>query len=282
MNFGGIPKKYSSLSDARIVVVPVPFDKTSTWVKGADKGPAAILEASANMELYDIDTDTEVYRKKIYTAPAVTNCKSPEALVKDLNKICAGYINKNKFVVTIGGNHTVSIGPIYAHAEAFEDLTVVQFDAHSDLRTKYEGSAMNHACVMARAREAAKVVQIGIRSMCVEESRVIDKSRVFFAHHIYNNTSWIKKMLAMLTKNVYITIDLDVFDSSQMPSTGTPEPGGMQYLEVINAIKEINRKFNIVGFDVVELCPNKHNKAPDFLASKLIYQILSYKFKNLK
>jgi len=180
-------------------------------------------------------------------------------------------------VVTTGGEHSVSIGAIFAHAAAFDDLTVVQLDAHADLREEYEGSRYNHACVMARAREVAPVIQIGIRSISEDET-IYDPNRMIYARDVVSGSNWQDKVLSLITKNVYLTIDLDVFDPAVMPSTGTPEPGGLFWYDVVNFVRILNKKTNIVGFDVVELCPFSGNKAPDFLAAKLIYQILSYKF----
>lgn len=278
VNFGGLEKKYSGSDKAKIVVLPVPYDGTSTWIKGADHGPAAILEASANMELYDIETDSEVYKKGIYTAKAVKENASPEKMTQAVYKNALKHIENNKFVVTVGGEHSVSVGTIQAHAETYNNLTVLQFDAHTDMRPEYEGSMYNHACAMSRAVECCPVVQVGIRSMDVTEKKYINPKRVFFAEKRLSNPDWTKEVLNLLSENVYLTIDLDAFDPSIMPSTGTPEPGGLFWYEVLSLIKQVNNKCNIVGFDVVELCPNKFNKAPDFLAAKLIYKILSYKF----
>jgi len=277
-NFGGIPKKYTDLQKAEIVVMPIPYDGTSTWIKGADKGPAAILEASANMELYDIETDSEVYKMGIHTTKAVTEKSSPEKMTETVYKNALKYVADDKFLVSIGGEHSVSVGAIQAYAETYEKLTVLQFDAHSDMRPEYEGSRYNHACAMSRAVEFCPLVQVGIRSMDVEEKKYITKSRVFFAEERMKDPAWMDKAVKLLSENVYITIDLDVFDPSIMPSTGTPEPGGLYWYEVLEVIRKVNKKCTIVGFDVVELCPNKIDKAPDFLASKLIYKILSYKF----
>ena len=280
-SFGDLPGEYSNLRGARIVIVPVPYDQTSTWIKGADKGPAAIIEASTNMELYDIETDCEVYRKGIFTADALkVGGLLPEDMIEMVTEEVRHYIEKEKFTVVVGGEHSVSIGSIRAHAENNKDITVLQLDAHSDLRNEYNGSKYNHACVMARVREACPIVQVGIRSMDSSEKEFIDRGRVFFAEDIHNRTDWINEAVGKLSKKVYITIDLDVFDPSIMPSTGTPEPGGLLWYDVLRLLKTVSDKKDIVGFDVVELCPNEKNKAPDFLAAKLIYKMLSYKFRD--
>lgn len=185
---------------------------------------------------------------------------------------------EKKFPVVVGGNHTVSIGAIKAIAEFFKDITILQLDAHSDLRQVYEGSKFNHACTMARVQEVAPLVQVGIRSMSAEEVIFVNKERMFFAHDLYYNKKLYDIAIEKLTDNVYITIDLDVFDPSIMPSTGTPEPGGPDYMEIMHFLREVIKKKNVVGFDIVELCPSPSNKTPDFVAAKIIYQLLSYRF----
>lgn len=282
MNYGGLTEEHRNPETAEIVLIPVPYDETSTWIKGADKGPDAILEASANMELYDIETNSEVYLRGIYTADPILEKSSPEKMVGEVRREVSQHLGNNKFVVVIGGEHSISIGSIQAFSEHFEHLTIVQIDAHSDLRDEYEGSKNNHACVMARARERCPVVQVGIRASDSSELDAMDMNRTFFGHSLRNRPNWMQEAVDLMTKNVYITIDLDAFDPSIMPSTGTPEPGGMGYWEVLDFICLINDQCNIRGFDVVELCPNPGNKAPDFLASKLIYQILSHRFSKQK
>jgi len=274
-----LPEEYSALENAGVVVIPVPFDRTSTWLKGADKGPAAIIEASAHMELYDIETDSEVYKKGIFTAEPVDGQQLPEDMVEIVAEQVQQYLQDNKFVVVLGGEHSVSIGSARAHVANNADITVLQLDAHSDLRDEYEGSKYNHACAMARISELCPIVQVGIRSMDSSEKKALDTNRVIFARDIFTNKNWIEKVLSKLSENVYVTIDLDVFDPSIMPSTGTPEPGGLLWYDVLGLMRTVFENRNVVGFDVVELCPDERNKAPDFLAAKLIYKLLSYKFR---
>lgn len=277
-NFGDLPDEYSTLEHVKVVLIPVPYDRTSTWMKGADKGPSAIIEASAHMELYDIETDSEVYKKGIFTAEPVDCPELPEEMVEMVAEQARKQLENGKFVVVMGGEHSVSIGSARAHAADNAELTVLQLDAHSDLRDQYEGSRYNHACTMARIAELCPIVQVGIRSMDASEKKALDTNRVVFAAEIYRNKNWIEKVLSKLSKNVYVTIDLDVFDPSIMPSTGTPEPGGLFWYDVLRLLRAVFEKKNVVGFDVVELCPDQRNKAPDFLAAKLIYKLLSYKF----
>jgi agmatinase len=279
MNFGGIPPTYSAYESSPVVILPVPFDATSTWIKGADKGPDAILEASANMELYDIETDSEVWLNGIHTAEPLIENASPEILAGKVHQNVTKFLKDGKFVVILGGEHSVTIGAVQAFAEQIPGLSVLQIDAHTDMRQEYEGSRFNHACVMARVRELCPIVQVGIRSMDVVEKPYLAKDRIFFAKDITGgHSAWIDDVIEKLNYHVYVTIDLDGFDPSIVPATGTPEPGGLVYNDVINLMRKLIVKKKLVGFDVVELCPIQNNKASDFLASKLIYQLLSYQF----
>jgi len=276
-NYAGIPDKYARLDEAKVVLIPVPYDGTSTWQKGADRGPQAFLEASENMELFDIETRSEVYKKGIYLTPPVTENSSPEKMVEAVYKTTKNYIQQEKFVTLFGGEHSISIGTIRAFNESFEDLTVVQIDAHADLRKEYEGSKCNHACAVHGASKTTNLIQVGIRSMDAEELEHMDENQVYFAHDLYED--WMDDAIGQMTPNVFLTIDLDAFDPSILPSTGTPEPGGLFWYETLDFIRTIFKKKNVVGFDIVELCPNPAEKSSDFLAAKLYYKMLSYKFK---
>jgi agmatinase len=277
-NFGALPPEYSSADNARIVLIPVPYDGTSTWVKGADRGPRAIIEASVNLEFYDIETDSEVYRQGIFTDVPVDAGYSPEDMVAAVEQRVSQHLGCEKFTVVLGGEHSVSIGAARAHAAHFPGVTVLQLDAHSDLREEYEGSRLNHACVMARIKESCPIVQVGTRSMDVSEKPSVDPDRVFFAKDIAGRTEWFDQVVDRLTEKVYVTIDLDVFDPAVVPATGTPEPGGLLWYDVVGLLRRICRERTVVGFDVVELCPVAGHWASDFLAAKLIYQFLSYRF----
>jgi len=282
MQYGNLPEKFSDKDQSAIIIIPVPYDVTSTWMKGADLGPQALLEASANMELYDIETGTEVYRHGIHTDESISISDNPESMVHKVSKRVLYWLNRNKFVITIGGEHTITIGSVQAHMEKYPGLCVLQLDAHTDLRQEYEGSSFNHACTMARIREGCQVTQVGIRSMDIEEIKYIDHDRLFLASKIIKDNEWIRKVIQTLNDQVYLTIDLDIFDPSVMPSTGTPEPGGLDWHVVLDLIREVIKEKELVGFDIMELCPNNHNKAPDFLAAKLLYKVLSYRFAGVK
>jgi len=279
--FGGIPKRYSSEASSKIVLLPVPFDETTSYQQGTDRGPAALIEASKYMELYDIETDSQVYLNGIYIAPAVKqkgSNKMLEAVYAQVKK----FLNKGKFVATLGGEHSISYAPIRAHAEHYKKITVLQFDAHADLADTYGGDPWSHACAMARAKEikgVEKIVSVGIRSMSHKEKFVVDRPNTFFAHEIADDPHWINRVMKQLTGLVYITFDLDVFDSSLVPSTGTPEPGGLFWYDAMRLLRRVMTEKKVVGLDIVELLPHVTNLAPDFLAAKLLYKILSYQFQ---
>jgi len=279
-SYAGIEDQYSKLDSSKIVLIPVPYDGTSTWQKGADKGPDAFLNASENMELYDIETGTEVYKQGVFLADPVTENTSPELMVDTVHQLVKKYIKKNKFVTTFGGEHSISIGTIRAFNECFDSLTVLQLDAHADLRKSYHGSKCNHACALYEASQTTNLIQVGIRSMDVIETTVMDEDKTYFAHEMVEDDNWVDSAIDQMTENVYITIDLDAFDPSIMPSTGTPEPGGLLWYETLDFLRQVFEEKNVVGFDIVELCPNPNEKSSDFLAAKLYYKMLSYKFLN--
>ncbi len=278
--YAGIPDQYAKLETANVVLIPVPYDGTSTWQKGADKGPEAFLDASENMELYDIETESEVYKQGVYLADAVTENSSPEAMVEAVHATTKHYIKKNKFVTLFGGEHSISIGSIRAFNEAFNNLTVLHIDAHADMRKSYEGSTCNHACAVYEASQTTNLIQVGIRSMDISEKSTMDMDKTYFAHEMATDDNWMDSAIDQMTDNVFITFDLDALDPSIMPSTGTPEPGGLLWYETLEFLKQVFEEKNVVGFDIVELCPNKIDKSSDFLAAKLYYKMLSYKFQD--
>ncbi len=276
-NFGGLDEEFLNYENSSIAVLPIPFEKTSSWIKGSNRGPRAIIEASMNMELYDLETNYEVYKKGIFTSEEIISNNSEE-MIKCVYDRATELIKDGKFVVTLGGEHMVAFPVIKAHNDIYDDISILQLDAHSDMRDAYLGNKYSHACVMARVKEVnGNIVAIGIRSLDSSEMDNIDKNNTFFARDIYNTKNWIKEAVSKLNKNVYISIDLDVFDPSIMPSTGTPEPGGLKWYPVTRFLREVFANRNVIGLDVAELCPTE-NKAPDFLAAKLIYKLLSYKF----
>lgn len=276
--FGGIPEEFGQLAKSKIVLIPVSYDGTSTYQKGADKGPEAFLDAADNMEWYDIETDSEVYREGIYLTETIAENTSAEAVVQAVYTKTKEYITKNKFVTLVGGEHSISIGAIKAHYENYDNLTVLHIDAHADLRKEYLGSKYNHACALYDASQNTNLIQVGIRSMDKSEKTVMDYDKVFFAHEMLLSEDWMEDALDLMTDDVYITFDLDALDPSILPGTGTPEPGGMMWYETLEFLQKVMKKRNVVGFDIVELCPIEGTKVSEFLAVKLYYKMLSYKF----
>ena len=278
--YAGIPVENATYENSKVVLVTVPYDGTSTWGKGADKGPELFLDASENMELYDIETDTEPYLQGVYMAGEVSEKSSPEKMVEAVYQKTKELVkDREKLFTLIGGEHSVSIGSIRAVGEEYHNLTVLQLDAHTDLRPEYHGSKNNHACAVFEANQKHKLVQVGIRSMDAEEKQYLPHKRVFFAHEIAKNDNWIKDVLDKVSGNVYITIDLDAFDPSIAPSTGTPEPGGLQWYPTLKLLKKVFKKCNVVAFDIVELMDSPQAKPTAFLAAKLYYKMLAYYHK---
>lgn len=278
--FGGLEPEHSSFDRSEIAVLPIPYDRTSTYNKGADRGPAALLAASTQVELYDIETNSEVYQRGITTLGPLVVDGSPEELFSAVRDATAWLLSEGKFPVIIGGEHSITPGVVCAVAAKYPNLSVLQFDAHGDTRESYHGSKYNHACAMARVREYCPYVGVGIRAIDGSEIAKIDRPRMFYAHEVHAQTpaALAAAVSAKLTSDVYITIDLDCFDASIMPSTGTPEPGGLNWTQVMTVLRQVCQHHRIVGFDVVELLPRKEDPAPDFLAAKLVYQLLSYLF----
>lgn len=276
--FSSIKEQYAARESAAVFLQSIPYDGTSTWGKGADKGFEAFLDAADHLERYDIETDSEVYRKGIYILPAISENGSPEKLFRTVYKKTADLLGSGKFLTFFGGEHSISIGIIKAFYEKYPDLTVLQLDAHADLQPEYVGSPYNHACALYDASRHVNLVQAGIRSMDIREKQYMNPEKCFFAKDIVGNHEWHRDALKQMTKQVYITIDLDVFDPSIMPATGTPEPGGLDWYNVLAFLKLVFREKEVLGFDIVELAPISGNRSPEFLAAKLYYKMLSYKF----
>lgn len=263
------------LGRARYVLLPVPYDGTSTFVKGADKGPQAILDASDSLELYDVQYAMEACNAGIHTDYYGYEFSSPDTMVASVYQRVGHFLEMKKFPILLGGEHSVSVGAIRAFRDHYEDLTVLQIDAHADLRDEYHDSIYNHACVMRRAQDYARVVQVGIRNVCTEEMHNLVPENVFYAHEIHDNDLWMDKAVERLTDNVYITFDLDGLDPSILPATGTPLPGGLQWYPTLRFLDKVFRQRHVVGFDVVELCPQPDSKVSDVLAATLVYKMIN-------
>jgi len=246
--------------------------------KVADKGFDAFIEAADHLELYDIETDFEAYKKGIHILDPVQEDASPEKVFEEIYAATQELIKTGKFLTFFGGDHSVSIGILKAFYEAYPDIPILQLDAHSDLRPVYRGSPYNHACALHKASRNAHLVQVGIRSTDITELEYLNRDNCFFAEQMYGKTGWMEESISRMTEKVYITLDMDVFDPSLMPSTGTPEPGGMYWDVMIRYLRKVFDQKEVLGFDMVELAPVEGLHAPNFLAAKLYYKMLSYKF----
>jgi agmatinase len=285
-NFLGLDKKHSSYDTSKIIVVPAPYERTVSYGKGTKRGPAAILKASHFVEFYDEELARELcFEIGIVTlAPLNFGKKHDAQAIKTLHNTVHYLMQHDKFVVTLGGEHTISQGPIAAYNEKYRDLSVLQIDAHSDLRQRYQGTRFSHASVMARVCEfldPTRIVQVGIRAQCIEEAQYIQENGIstFYAHNIKDGKPtecWDDEVVSKLTDHVYITFDVDGLDPSIMPSTGTPEPNGLQWAETMRLLRKLGEQKTIVGFDVVELAPLKDISYPDLTAAKLTYKLMNY------
>jgi agmatinase len=281
--FFELPDDLAELETAAAAILPVPYDLTSTWKKGADKAPEAIIEASHHIEWWDPQVGEETCRRGIATLEPILCHAEPERLADLVDKRMTELLQRGVLAVMMGGDHSVSIGAIRAAAREVEDLTVLQIDAHSDLRDEYAGSRFNHGCVMARAAECCPAVHVGIRAFNLEEAEKLDPDRVVYAHQINGpsaEANWIGRAVGQLSDRVYVTIDVDGFDPAYVPATGTPEPGGLDWYQVTSLLERVAQEREVVAFDVVELLPTPGQWASEFLAAKLIYRFLGHILSN--
>ncbi len=281
ISFGGSDNNLNSFEKAKAVVLPVPYGKTVSYRKGTEKGPNAIMEASDKLELFDEELQKEVYRVGINTQePVSVKDLSSKSMIDVVEKRVLNIYKNKKIPVVLGGEHSVTIGAVKAAKREFNDLSVLYFDSHYDLKDSYEGFKYSHACVARRLLEIAPIVEIGVRSLSKDEKDFLpnNKVKIISMEGVRKNQDWRNKIKNSLSKNVYISIDLDVFDPSIMPSVGTPEPGGFGWYEFLDAIRDVITNRNIVGFDVVELCPIKNMISADFMAARLIYKTIGYIF----
>jgi len=284
MNFGGIDEEqYSSFDAAKILVLPVAYEGTVSYGSGTGSGAMAIVDASRNMELYEEETDTEVYKVGIHTLAEFTARETPEKMMSDLYDRSKELLESDKFLCMLGGEHSVSAPIIKAHHEKYENLSVLQIDAHADLRDEYDGTPHSHASIMARVVKDLKIpsVQVGIRSISGDEARALKSglpTKIFWARDVVGRTDWIDEAVDSLTENVYLTIDIDGLDPSLVPTTGTPEPGGLGWYETLALIRRIAEKKRIVGMDLVEYSYVPGQDSPAFLCAKLVYKSLAYIF----
>ena len=289
-NFLGIEElEYCSLSNSRVAILPVPYEHTVSYGGGTRNGPRGLIDASRYVEFYDEETKREIFSELVIATLETVACdnRGDEEVLEDIYKRVAELIRLDKFVVMIGGEHTISQAAVAAYAERYSDLSILHFDAHSDLRNEYQGSKFSHASVMARVCEFIdphRLVQVGIRAQCIEEAEFIEQHGIstLYAHEIRSGKYtkllkyWEDYPIEKLTDHVYVTFDVDAFDPSVMPSTGTPEPNGLHWPETMALLKKLGRRKKVVGCDIVELAPIPGLHHADLTAAKLVSKMINY------
>jgi agmatinase len=280
-NFGGLPPEFSRFASARAVVLPVPYDLTTSYLAGTRHGPQAIIAASTHLELYDEELHSEPYRLGIHTLPPLEpSAASPEETLQRVEEAISWLLQHDKFPVLLGGEHSLTLAPVRALQKKFGNFSVLQLDAHADLRDSFQNTHFNHACVGRRIHELGlTLVQIGIRAISPEEAEFMRSAKnlyVCFDYELHSHPAQIDAALSKLRDPVYVTVDVDVFDPALMPAVGTPEPGGLDWYTVLKILRYVGEKHTVLGFDVVELCPIAGLVGPDFLAAKLVYKMLGY------
>jgi agmatinase len=281
--FGGPLPKPPTFENARAVILPIPFDRTTSYVGGTRNGPREIIVASTHMELWDEETGTDVSTAGILTLPEMELPFGEMAPALDeIQRVAGEILAADKFLVTLGGEHSITPPVVAAAAARHRGLSVLQIDAHADLRDEFMGSRFNHACAMRRTLEHAPVTQVGIRSLSTEEAQAVGqlKTRIFYDFDMRNDPAWIDRVVDSLTGPVYITIDADGLDPAIMPAVGTPEPGGLSWYETLTLLRAVFRRHTVVACDLVELSPLPGSIAPSFLCAKLVYKMLTYRLSS--
>src|SRR5260221_74512 len=281
--FGGSTPTTTNFDKARVVILPIPLDRTTSYVPGTRNGPHEILVASAHMELWDEETETDVHRIGIFTLPEMEfPFATMDEVVQQIRRVATELVQRDKFPIVLGGGHSVTAPVVAALAAKYPGLSVLQIDAHADLRDAFMGTPHSHACAMRRVLEYARATQVAIRSLSSEEAAAVPTlpTEIFYDYNMRQHDDWIERVVDSLGETVYITIDVDGFDPAIMPATGTPEPGGLTWYEVLALLRRVIEARRVVGCDIVELCPLPGNVAPNFLCAKLIYKILSYRFRS--
>ncbi len=281
LQFGGALPEPCSAEDAAALILPIPFDRTTSYVHGTQYGPAALLAASAQVELWDEELGVDTHRHGLFTLPELDLSSFPiEEAIAEIRRVASTLADTGKFVVSIGGEHSITSPLVDVAASRHPGLSVLQIDAHADLRPAYLGQRHSHACAMRRSLDFAPLVQVGIRNISGEEVEVLPalKTNVFYDWNMRDDPRWMDRVVDALSETVYITIDLDGLDPGFMPAVGTPEPGGLSWREATGLLRRTFERKNVVACDVVELCPIPGLASPNFIAAKLVYKLLTYKF----
>jgi len=279
--FGGALPVRRSFDESSVVILPVPVDRTTSYVGGTRNGPHEILQASSHMELWDEEMRADVHGVGIFTLPEMElPFGEMEPLIDEIERVAYEVIGRDKFLLALGGEHSITPPLVSAAARKYPGLSVLQIDAHADMRESYMGTRHNHACAMRRSLDYARLTQVGIRSLSTEEAEILPKvnTTVFYDVSMRADPKWIDQVVESLAPDVYLSIDVDGMDPAIMPATGTPEPGGLSWQEITTLLRAVAERRRIVSADVVELSPIPGMIAPTFLCAKLIYKLLTYRF----
>jgi agmatinase len=286
LTFGGAVPEPKGFDESRVIILPVPVDRTTSYVGGTRNGPREILQASTHMELWDEELGVDVHSVGLFTLPEMELPFGELApMMDEIRRVAAEILSHDKFLVALGGEHSITPPLVAAAAGQYKGLHVLQIDAHADLRDSYMGTPHNHACAIRRSLESAPVTQVGIRSLSTAEAQVAGEldTRIFYDWNMRDDPQWIDRVVESLGDPVYITIDVDALDPAIMPATGTPEPGGLSWYEILRLLRAAFAARTVVAVDVVELSPLPGLAAPNFLCAKLVYKMLTYKFgQNVK
>jgi agmatinase len=279
--FGGALPVRRSFDDSAVVILPVPVDRTTSYVSGTRHGPHQILQASSHMELWDEEVQADVHGIGLCTLPEMElPFGEMEPLLDEIERVGYEIIGRDKFLVSLGGEHSITPPLVSAAVRKYPGMSVLQIDAHADMRDAYMGTKHNHACAMRRCLHYARLTQVGIRSLSTEEAEILPKlnTTVFYDVSMREDPRWIDRVVDSLAADVYVSIDVDAMDPAIMPATGTPEPGGLSWPEITTLLRTVAERRRIVSADVVELSPIPGMVAPTFLCAKLIYKLLTYRF----
>lgn len=278
--FGGVLPTPASYESAAALILPIPFDRTTSYVTGTVHGPRELLLASAQVELWDEEVGVDIHPRGLFTLPELDLSALPlDDAIAEVQRVSGSLLDSGKFLLTLGGEHSITPPLVAAAAARNKGLTVLQIDAHADLRQSYLGHSNSHACAMRRTLEHAQIVQVGIRNISEEEAGVLPTlgTKIFYDWNMRDDAGWIDRVVESLSDTVYITIDLDGLDPGMMPAVGTPEPGGLSWRELTTLLRRTFERRNVVAADVVELCPIAGMASPNFIAARLVYKLLTYK-----
>ena len=279
--FGGVLPEARSFDQSKAVIFPVPFDRTTSYGQGTKHGPRELLLASAQVELWDEELGVDVHPHGMFTAPELDLSARPlDDAIQEIGRVAGGFLDAGKFLVTLGGEHSITSPIVQAVAQRNPGVSVLQIDAHADLRSSYLDEPHSHACAMRRTLDHAPVVQVGIRNVSEEEAKAIPglRTKIFYDWNMRDDAKWIDRVVDSLSDTVYITIDLDGLEPGLMPAVGTPEPGGLSWRELTTLLRRTFEKKRVVACDVVELCPIPGVASPNFVAARLVYKLLTYRF----